>query len=95
MDRPNAYAALAAELALWGGKARGELVARIGAGPIARKVELAGEVVWIEVSVSWVDASRESLIVEATANGPSHWHTERLVERLIVPGAVTAVVEGL
>jgi hypothetical protein len=88
MQRPNAYAALAAELVLWGGMDRGELVARVGAGPIVRKVELAGEVVSIEVSVSWVDERHESLTVEATANGPSHWHTERLVERVTVPAAV-------
>jgi len=88
MERANAYAVLTAELELWRRKDEAELVARVGVAPIVREVELAGEVVSIEVSVAWSDATGENLTVEATANGPSHWHTQRLVERITVPTQV-------
>jgi hypothetical protein len=85
MDRASAYATLTAELERWSHKSLAELVASIGAAPVIREVDLGGERVSIEVAVTWASASRESIAIEATANGPSHWLTQRLVERIIVP----------
>ena len=85
MERANAYAALVAELESWRQKSPVDLVARVGVAPMRRDIDLAGEVVSIEVSVTWTDASRERLMVEAVANGPSSWTTERLAERIVLP----------
>jgi len=85
MDRARAYAALTTELEHWRGKTSAELVSRVGAAPVVRDIELAGETVSIEVSVAWADSLQEKLTVEAVANGPSHWHTQRLVERITIP----------
>ncbi len=82
MEKANAYAALTVELEFWARKSQGELVSQIGAAPLVREVRLAGEVVSIEVSVAWADESNGKITVEAVANGPSHWTTERLVERI-------------
>ena len=84
MERANAYAALASELEQWRLKPPAELASRVGAPPAVRQTEVAGEVVSIEVSVAWTDRSRDKLRIEAVANGPSHWTTERLVERITV-----------
>jgi hypothetical protein len=84
MERANAYAALATELEQWRLRPAGELASRVGAPPIVRHTEVAGEVVSIEVSVAWADSSKDKFRIEAVANGPSHWTTERLVERITV-----------
>jgi hypothetical protein len=84
MERANAYAALANELEQWRLRPSAELASRVGAPPIVRRTEVAGELVSIEVSVAWVDASQDKFRIEAVANGPSHWTTERLTERIIV-----------
>jgi hypothetical protein len=85
MERASAYAALATELEQWRLRPLVELESRIGLPPVACDVRIAGEAVTLEVSVTWADASRERLKVEAVAFGPSHWDMERLVERIIVP----------
>lgn len=84
MDRANAYAALATELEQWRLRSAAELASCIGAAPVVRRAEVQGEVVSIEVSVAWADAAQRRFKVEAIANGPSHWATERLVERITV-----------
>ena len=84
MERANAYAALANELEQWRLRPVADLASRIGAPPTVRNTEVAGEVVSIEVSVSWADTSQDKFKIEAVANGPSHWATERLVERITV-----------
>ena len=84
MERANAYAALTKELEQWRLKPKADLTSRIGAPPAVRNTDVAGEVVSIEVSVSWADTSHEILRIEAVANGPSHWSTERLIERITV-----------
>jgi hypothetical protein len=84
MERANAYAALASELQQWRLRPAAELASCIGAAPVVRQAEVAGEVVSIEVSVAWADASQNKFRIEAVANGPSHWTTERLVERITV-----------
>lgn len=84
MKRANAYAALATEIERWRLKPAGELASRVGAPPAVRHAEVAGEVVSVEVSVAWADTSRSEFRIEAVANGPSYWTTERLVERITV-----------
>ena len=86
MERAHAYAALASVLERWRHKLPTDLVARVGVAPMRQDINLAGEVVSIEVSVVWSDASRQKLTVEAVANGPSNWTTERVSERITVPG---------
>jgi hypothetical protein len=86
MERANAYAALSSELEQWRLRPSAELASLVGAPPVVRHTEVAGEVVSIEVSVSWADTSRDKFKIEAVANGPSHWTTERLVERITVAG---------
>lgn len=84
MERANVYAVLAKELEQWRLRPAADLASLAGALPSVREAHIAGEVVTIEVSVAWTDASHESLRIEAVANGPSHWNTERLVERITV-----------
>jgi hypothetical protein len=84
MERANAYAALTQELEHWRLKPKADLTSRIGAPPAVRNTNVAGEVVSIEVTVAWADRSHKSIRIEAVANGPSHWHTERLVEGITV-----------
>jgi len=84
MERANAYAALASELEQWRLRSAAELASRVGAPPVVRHVEVAGEMVSIEVSVAWVDTAQDKFKIEAVANGPSHWTIERLVERITV-----------
>jgi hypothetical protein len=84
MQRANAYAALTKVLEQWRLKPQAALISRIGVLPSVLSAEIAGELISIEVSVSWVDTSHEKLRIEAVANGPSHWNTERLVERIDV-----------
>ena len=84
MERANAYAALASELEQWRLRPAAELASRVGAPPVVRHTEVAGEVVSIEVSVAWADTSHDKFKIEAVANGPSSWTTERLVERITV-----------
>jgi hypothetical protein len=48
-------------------------------------MQIDGEPVSIEVSVSWRDASRARVRVEAVANGPSTWRMERVVEHIELP----------
>ena len=95
MERANAYAALASELELWREKNLADLVAQIGVAPICHEIDLAGEVVSIEVSVAWADASHQKLTVETVANGPSHWATERLTERITLPSPLAHAGGGL
>ena len=84
MERANAYAALASELEQWRLKPPSELASHVGSPPVVRHTEVAGQVVSIEVSVAWADKSHDKLRIEAVANGPSHWITERLIERITV-----------
>jgi hypothetical protein len=84
MERANAYAALASELEQWRQRPAAELASRVGQPPVVRHTKVAGEVVSIEVSVAWADTARDRFKIEAVANGPSHWTTERLVERITV-----------
>ena len=72
-----------------------DLVAHIGAAPMRRDIELSGEVVSIEVTVAWADVSREQLTVQAVANGPSNWATERVAERIVLPNPLADAGGGL
>jgi len=85
MHKATAYALLAEELEIWRKKSAGDLAALAGQPAYSREVNTDGELLRVEVTVSWVDTRRENLKVEAVANGPSHWQMERVVERIIVP----------
>ncbi len=85
MNKATAYALLAEELETWRRKGAVALAALAGQPACSREVHAGGELLRVEVAVSWVDATRENLKVEAVANGPSHWQMERVVERIILP----------
>jgi hypothetical protein len=84
MRRSDAYAFLAKELEQWRSVVPEHLTAAIDRPVVARYAEIAGERVLIETRVTWVDSSREAVLIEAEASGPSHWQTERVVERVRV-----------
>jgi hypothetical protein len=85
MRRSDAYALLAKELEHWRSVMPEHLTAAIEKPVISRYADLAGERVLIETRVTWVDSRHEAVMIEAEASGPSHWHTERVVERIRVP----------
>ena len=85
MHKATAYALLAEELETWRKKSVDDLAALAGQPAYSREVNADGELLRVEVAVSWVDTTRENLKLEAVANGPSHWQMERVVERIIVP----------
>ena len=85
MRRADAYTFLAKELELWRSSDAERLTAMVGKPIAATFAQLEGENVRIEIRVSWVDHSRRAVIVEAEACGPSHWHTERVLERIVIP----------
>jgi hypothetical protein len=85
MRRANAYGVVARELDLWRGLATDELLRHIGAPPRVRVIDLDGEPVSIETSVTWTDESQTRVRVQAVANGPSAWRMERVVEHIELP----------
>jgi hypothetical protein len=85
MHRANAYAAVTEELRRWSQMPVADLLTRVNRPPEVREVTVQREVLMIEVAASWADAKHTSIRIEATANGPSHWRMERLIERVVVP----------
>ena len=59
-----------------------DIVALVGGSPQSLELELAGEAIRIETSVSWENSSHRILLIEAVAYGPASWHTERIAERV-------------
>lgn len=76
------YVALARALEDWRSRPCAALAAAVGKPPEVEELELAGEIVYVETSASWVDAKNEAVLVEAVAYGPSTWLTERVSERI-------------
>ena len=85
MKQASAYRVLTQELEVWRELAADELLRRVGSVPRVRVIDIDGEPVSIEVSVSWMDKSRTRVRVEAIANGPSTWRMERVIEHIEVP----------
>jgi hypothetical protein len=82
MKRASAYGVVARELEQWRCLASDVLLEHVDAPPVIRVIEIASEPVSIEVLVSWRDESRTHLRVKVTANGPSTWRMERVVEHI-------------
>lgn len=85
MKRARAYAIVGHELEQWRDLSSDGLMGYVGQSPLVREIEIDREPVSIEVFVSWRDASRTHVRVEAIANGPSTWRLERVVEHLDLP----------
>ena len=84
MDRGDAYAVLAAELAERRQAGFAALVAEVG-GPARQKFGRIGEEeVVVDTLVEWADSRRDSVRIVATAAGPSCWRVERLEESVVV-----------
>lgn len=84
MKQASAYRVLPQELEVWRELVADELLRRVGGAPRVRVIDIDGEPVSIEVSVSWMDKSRTRVRVEAIANGPT-WRMERVIEHIELP----------
>jgi len=80
MKRAVAYKMVVQELERWRSLGSDALIRQAGAPPSLRVIEIDHEPVSLEVSVSWRDDSRTQVRVEVTANGPSTWRMERVIE---------------
>jgi hypothetical protein len=84
MRRANAYIALAAELEMWSRRPSSDLRACVGLPATSRVVEVQGEELQLELTVSWTDKKRRAIRIAGMATGPSHWRLERLDESVVV-----------
>jgi hypothetical protein len=84
MQRANAYMALAAELEMWSRRPSSELFACVGLPATSRVVEVQGEELQLELTVSWTNEKRRAIRIAGMAIGPSHWRLERLDESVVV-----------
>ena len=85
MHMSDAYAALVKELEAVRQLSMPDLVALVGAPPIGRALDVAGERIELELSFAWRDSTHESVRITGHARGPSTWHTEQLQESITVP----------
>ena len=58
MQRANAYMALAAELEMWSRRPSSDLLACVGLPATSRVVEVQGEALQLELTVSWTNEKR-------------------------------------
>jgi hypothetical protein len=84
MHKATAYEALARELERWRSKPAADLLASIGKPATVLPVSIDGEDIAIEITVQRHDREPNAVRITGTANGPSHWRLERLVESIIV-----------
>ena len=84
MQRANAYMALAAELEMWSRRPSPDLLACVGLPATSRVVEVQGEELLLELTVSWANEKRRAIRIAGMATGPSHWRLERLDENVVV-----------
>ena len=84
MQTQKAYAALASELERASHIPTSDLIALADGAPRARTLDIDGAMVEIELSASWLDQTRKSVRVTASARGPSTWHTERQEESITI-----------
>lgn len=82
MHTGQVYPALARTLEYWSELQPQKLQALIGATPNIEEVEVEGEIIRLEVSVTWANEKQDVLLVEAVAYGPANWLTERLAEKV-------------
>ena len=85
MQRATAYATLAAELESWRALSLANLLAVVNQPAAEHVVQIDGQDLLVEISVSWATEKRKAFKVLGIAYGPSHLMTERLQEVLIVP----------
>jgi hypothetical protein len=71
MRRGSTYQEIAKELEAWRDLPKADLVARIDCSPIEKTVEILGEIVNIEISAHWQDASRSAIRIQGIAYGSS------------------------
>lgn len=81
MHSGSAYTVLAETLSAWQMKPGPELVRMVSAPPFAFELELEGQRVEVEVRVTWDNAAKTVVLIEATAYGPSTWATQRASEK--------------
>jgi len=84
VDRGEAYKLLAARLNEARVEGYAALLARVGQPARSETEHHNGEAIVIDVAVSWDDRERGTVLVCATANGPSTWMTQRLEESIIL-----------
>jgi hypothetical protein len=84
VNRTDAYAILATELQSWSQLDYSALVKHIGQPVTPKSVTAGQEEISVRVQVRWTDSKRRSVRVEATADGPTSWRLERLVESVTV-----------
>lgn len=82
MHSGKVYPALARALEYWSGLPKDQLRELVGHKPQIEELSVDGEVIQLEISVTWADAKHDALLVEAVAYGPANWITERISERL-------------
>ena len=85
MQTSDAYTALVKELEAIRQLPAPDLLALIGAPPVERVLDIAGERIGLELFVTWRDKTHDSVRVIGHARGPSTWHTEHLQESITVP----------
>lgn len=84
MHSGKVYPVLVRSLECWSELPPQNLRSLIGATPHVEEAEVEGEMIRIEVSVTWANAKHDALLVEAVAYGPANWLTERLTEKVRV-----------
>jgi len=84
MKTPDAYAALVRELEAMGKFPAPDLLALVGAPAKVRTLDISGEMIELELSVSWLKDTHDAVCIIGHARGPSTWHTEHLQESITV-----------
>jgi len=84
MKTPDAYAALIKELEAMGKLPAPDLLALVGAPAKVRALDISGEAIEVELSVSWLKDTHDAVCIIGHARGPSTWHTEHLQESITV-----------
>ena len=84
MNKGGAYSLLVVELNAYRSAGYYAALNQVDAPPRTREVWLEGELVVIEMRVTWEDERRRTLRIEATAYGPNCFQLERLQEVMIL-----------
>jgi len=82
MRSGQAYVALAHALEDWRSRPSAALAAAVGKPPEVDELQIAGELVRVEISATWADVTSQAVLVEAVAYGPSTLFTERVSEKV-------------
>ena len=82
MHSGQVYPALARALEYWSELPNDTLRDLVGTKPKTEELAVDGELIQIEVSVTWENAKHDAVLVEAVAYGPASWITERVSEKL-------------